>query len=354
MGFLEYLQIPDLKTRYSKIKKYFNIRESAYDVTSTCQLRCEGCYYFQGDKYQVKDNSDEAAWRAFLSSERARGINFVNLAGAEPALVPHILRAAYETIPTGTIFTNGLKRIAPEIRYRIHISVWGDPTHDPVYRRRLGGQPGPNCLDAQLRNYRGDDRVIFVYTFNGPNVSQVDEVLDAVTDAGHVMTFNVFSPPVSVNTTLTPANHLERIYEKMLWAMERYGDRVIYSEYNARVHTSAKSLHALFGCPYPRATRLSGNPLSTGISATFRSYRTDLTHRVETDCCVPDTECAQCRHYAAGSAIVSSKLQRHVDSEQSFRGWLDYVDTYLAIWVLGYRQGSRLYVDSPPPAPAAS
>src|SRR5258708_40333664 len=65
----------------------------------------------------------------------------------------------------------------------------------------------------------------------------------------------------------------------------------------------------------------------------------------ESDCCIPDTDCADCRHYAAGSAIVSSRLGMHLDSERQFRGWLDYGDTYLAVWILGYTRGENLYLN---------
>ena len=81
MSFTEYLQIPALAQRYKKVKKYFFLKESAYDVTSVCQLRCDGCYYFQGEKYQVKDNRDLQAWRAFFEAEKERGITYVVLAG---------------------------------------------------------------------------------------------------------------------------------------------------------------------------------------------------------------------------------------------------------------------------------
>jgi hypothetical protein len=65
---------------------------------------------------------------------------------------------------------------------------------------------------------------------------------------------------------------------------------------------------------------------------------------------VPDTDCDDCRHYAAGSAIVTSKLFRHATDPETFRAWLDYVDTYLAVWVTGYEKGSNLYtgVTAPP------
>ena len=59
-------------------------------------------------------------------------------------------------------------------------------------------------------------------------------------------------------------------------------------------------------------------------------------------CCVPDTDCADCRHYAAGSAVVTARLYRHVNHPDTFKSWLDYVDTYLAVWVTGYDKGENL------------
>ena len=344
MGFTEYLQIPELAERYQKVKRYFFIRESAYDVTSACQLRCDGCYYFQGDKYQTRDARSPEVWRQFLLQEQERGINYVNLAGAEPALAPKVLAACYEVIPLGNIFSNGLTRIDPDVRYRIHLSVWGDGTGDPKYRKYANGRPGPYCLPVQLENYRGDDRVVFVYTFNNDNIDQVDEILRRVDGEGHKITFSVFSAPEAETDTssLRLRDALRRTRDKMLQAIDAYPDTVLYSEYSAKVHTDEKSLHEQFGCPYPRAQLMAGMP-GLGIGKTFRSYRTDLTHVPESDCCIPDTDCADCRHYAAGSAIVSSRLSSHVETEEQFRGWLDYVDTYLALWILGYRKDRNLY-----------
>lgn len=340
MSLTTHLQDPELAERYKKVKKFFFLRESAYDVTSACQLRCDGCYYFEGDKFKVTDSKDPHAWRALLQSERERGITYVNLAGAEPSLVPQVLRACYETIPLGTVFTNGLKPVDPDIRYRLHVSVWGDATGDPQYRRYAGGRPGPYCLPVQLRNYKADERVIFVYTFNSENVGQVDEVLKLVHDQGHQITFNVFSVPEGNRSGLKATKELGRIRDKMLEAIESYPDTVIYSRYNAQVHTRAASLRAQFGCPYPRAAVQAAKQF--GITGTFRNYRADLSYSAQS-CCIPETDCAECRHYAAGSAIVTASLAQHVKSAELFRGWLDYVDTYLAIWILGYRKGRDLY-----------
>lgn len=340
MSLSALLQIPELRDRYNKVKKYFFLRESAYDVTSTCQLRCDGCYYFEGDKHQVKDNRDPGAWRQLLQRERERGITYVNLAGAEPSLVPKVLRACYETIQLGTVFTNGLRKIDQEIGYRLQLSVWGDQSGDPVYRKYAGGRPGPYCLPIQLKNYANDERVIFVYTFNADNVDQVDVVLKLVADHGHKITFNVFSIPDDNGSTLKVTETLQRTRAKMLGAMSDYPGTVIYSHYNADVHTHEISLRGQFGCPYPRAALVDGRQF--GMARSFRNYRADHSW-VAASCCVPDTDCSDCRHYAAGSAIVASRLDLHIKSERDFRGWLDYVDTYLAIWVLGYQQGPNLY-----------
>ena len=351
MSFTEMLQKPELAARYDKVRKFFFLRESTYDLTSVCQLRCEGCYFFQGGKDLVKDNRDPAAWRDFFQREKERGITYVVLAGAEPALVPKILRAAYDVVQLGIVASNGLKPIDSAIRYRIHLSVWGDRTGDPIYRRYANGRPGPYCLDIQLANYQHDDRAIFVYTFNSDNIDQLDEVVRIVRDAGHRLTFNVFSSPQGTTSPLALRDTLRRTREKMFEAIERYPETVVWSYYAAEVHTDEKSLDELFGCIYPRALQAAGRQ-RVGISKSFRSYRTDLSHRVETDCCVPDTECADCRHYGSGSAIVPARLSLHTDSEQRFRGWLDYVDTYLAGWVLGYTKGDNLYQPAGPRAVA--
>jgi hypothetical protein len=335
-----FLQIPELAARYQKVKKFFFLRESAYDVSSACQLRCEGCYYFAGDRSHIRDNTDPDHWKRFIEGEKQRGINYVNLAGAEPALRPKVLRACYETIALGTVFTNGLKHIETDIRYRIQVSVWGDQTGDPQYRKYASGKKGPYCLPIQLQNYQHDDRVIFVYTFNSENIGQVDDVLKRVDDGGHKITFNVFSAPEGNRSALKLKDTLRATREKMIEAMEQYPDAVIYSLYNAEVHTQEASLRGQFGCPYPRAAREGGKLF--GISKTFRNYRADLSYDTES-CCVPDTDCADCRHYAAGSAIVTSRLDVHIESERQFRGWLDYVDTYLAIWLLSYEKGKNLY-----------
>ena len=104
----------------------------------------------------------------------------------------------------------------------------------------------------------------------------------------------------------------------------------------------------MFRCAYPRR-----NPSTAlGLGRSFRQFRADLTWDRAVACCVPDTDCDDCRHYAAGSAVVTARLYRHATDPKTFRAWLDYVDTYLAVWVMGYETGETLCAEAvAPPGP---
>lgn len=90
--------------------KIFFLRESTYDMSNRCNIRCDGCYYYEGDKQFAAENLNVDDWRQMMRAEKARGITYVVLAGAEPSLVPELLEACYAEMPLGCIATNGFKR----------------------------------------------------------------------------------------------------------------------------------------------------------------------------------------------------------------------------------------------------
>ena len=186
-----------------------------------------------------------------------------------------------------------------------------------------------------------------MYTFTRENIDEAEEVTDILARHECRVTYNVFSAPVGYQGTLRhdPAS-LSRTRDTMLSLLKRYPDHVIFSPYNAAAHTHRLGLHDLFGCSYPRM-----NPSTAiGLGRSFRQYRADLTWDRDVSCCVPDTDCPDCRHYAAGSAVVTARLYRHASSPEAFKAWLDYVDTYLAVWVMGYEKGPNL-LDHPTAPP---
>ena len=331
--FSDLISDPRVRDRFEKVRKYFFLRESTYDMTNRCNIKCDGCYYYEGDKQFAVENKDPDAWRDLMKTEKERGITYVVLAGAEPSLVPDLNKVCYEHIPLGCIATNGLKKIDPSIGFKIHISVWGND--DTSFRIRNAKQ----MLLKQIENYQNDPRAIFVYTFVKNNIDEVKEVAKILADTNCKMTFNVFSAPVGYEGDLKHTKKsLAITREVMLDLIKQYPETVLFSPYNVMAHTHTYGLHDLFGCSYPRQ-----NPSTAiGLGRSFRQYRTDLTWDRSVACCVPDTNCIDCRHYAAGSAVVTARLHRHANNPDTFQSWLDYVDTYLAVWVMGYEKERNL------------
>jgi len=331
--FSDILAEPHVRDRWEKVRRYFFLRESTYDMTRQCNIRCDGCYYYEGAKQFAEQNRDPQQWRRLMEKEKERGITYVVLAGAEPALVPELLETCHDVLPLGAIATNGLKRIPANVGYRIHVSVWGNDQTSSRVRH------ADNMLSRQVENYQGDARAVFVYTFTPENIDEADEVVHMLSQCGIRTTFNMFSAPVGYDGPLRHhARSLQRTKRKMNELLVAFPEHVLFSPYNSVAHTHRLGLHALYTCPYPRR-----NPSTdVGLGRSFRQYRTDLTWDRKAACCVPDTDCDDCRHYAAGSAIVTARMFRHADNPKSFRSWLDYVDTYLAVWVAGYQKGENL------------
>jgi MoaA/NifB/PqqE/SkfB family radical SAM enzyme len=339
--FSELLANPEVSARWEKVKKYFFLRESTYDMSNRCNIRCDGCYYYEGEKQFACENLDTQAWRKLMQAEKARGITYVVLAGAEPSLVPELLEVCYQEMPLGSIATNGFKKIPESVGYKIHISVWGNDETSLRVRK------AKDLLKKQIENYQNDPRAVFVYTFTRENIEEANEVAAQLFAHGCKLTFNVFSSPVGYTGPLRhDEESLKRVQSTMIALLTKYPQNVLFSVYNAVAHTHKSSLHDLYSCSYPRQNRSQ----DIGLGRSFRQYRTDLNWDRSVACCVPDTDCADCRHYAAGSAVVTARLYRHVNNLATFQSWLDYVDTYLAVWVMGYEKGDNLCAElvSPP------
>ncbi len=338
--FSNLLREPNIRTRWEKVRRFFFLRESTYDMSNRCNLNCDGCYYHEGSQRHAKENLNPQDWRQLMRAEKERGVTFVVLAGAEPALVPDLLQVCYEEMPLGCIATNGIKRIPASVGYRIHISVWGN---DQTSAKTRGVE---NILRRQLDNYQGDDRAVFVFSFTRHNIDEAPDVVETLARHGCKVTFNVFSSPLNYDGALRHTEEsLIKTRQCMLRLLKQYPETVLFSAYNSVVHTFPKGLHDTFSCSYPRMN----SSTAIGLGRSFRQYRTDLTWDRTVSCCVPGTDCLDCRHYASGSAVVTARLYRHAEDRAHFTSWLDYVDTYLAVWVTGYQKGNNLNHDLVPP-----
>ncbi len=331
--FGDILADPEIRDRWEKVRKYFFMRESTYDMTNRCNIRCDGCYYFEGEKQFARENGNPDDWRELMKAEKERGITYVVLAGAEPSLVSGLCEVCFEEMPLGSIASNGFKRIPESVGYKIHISAWGNDETSLRIRN------AKNLLARQIDNYKGDSRAVFVYTFTRHNIGEAREVVEKLAENNCKVTFNVFSAPVGYDGDLTHTpESLVKMRETMTGLLFEYPESVLYSTYNAVAHSHRYGLHDLYSCSYPRMNAST----DIGLGRSFRQYRADLTWDRDAACCVPDTDCPDCRHYAAGSAVVTARLHRHAINPDVFKSWLDYVDTYLAVWVMNYEKGKNL------------
>ena len=95
-------------------RRYRSIRSSNYDISNTCNLSCEGCYYFVSDQKTFNKRPTVADYDKFFSSEVDRGVNYPVLAGGEPSLNKGALAMAARHWSAGIIYTTA--RVASILR----------------------------------------------------------------------------------------------------------------------------------------------------------------------------------------------------------------------------------------------
>src|SRR5882724_4982430 len=108
---------PAIRERYENAKRIIRVfrKPSFYEITQRCNLKCEGCYYFEGNFQPVPEEGSLAAWEAFFASEAERGVSIAYFVGAEPALEQERLVAASRAFACGNVGTNGTVKIDPVV-----------------------------------------------------------------------------------------------------------------------------------------------------------------------------------------------------------------------------------------------
>jgi hypothetical protein len=54
--FSDLIADPRVRQRWERCGATFFLRESTYDMTRRCNIRCDGCYYFEGEKQHAEEN----------------------------------------------------------------------------------------------------------------------------------------------------------------------------------------------------------------------------------------------------------------------------------------------------------
>jgi len=312
------------------------LRTSNYDISSTCNLTCEGCLYFSGAGPEIdRAVHDIDEWRAFFAAEARRGINFAYVAGAEPSLYPDRIQACQDVIPFGVIFTNGIKKIGVETSYRIHVSLWGNDKGSQLYR-------GASANKKAMKNYAGDPRAVFVMTLNALNLSEVQDVAKECHDHGLTLTFSFFSPTVEHERNLAlnvrpqndyfrfsssdmdmrfDANSLAAGRDAIRLARDTYPETVKITDEFLDWVTQPESLYQLDD---------EGIALDCGNRLTLHHAHFDVElKRNSGKCCSPHLDCRSCRAYAMSYATYFNRRKKMLPGWETV--WTFWRDHFLPI-----------------------
>jgi hypothetical protein len=326
-----------LRTRYLHVRRFVRqLRLPAfYEMTQRCNLRCEGCYYFEGGSDQaVVETQDLALWERFFRAEGERGVSMAYFVGAESALVQDRLAAASQYLKIGQAGTNGTIFIDKAIPYRIVLSVWaGDDATDRDLR-------GGAVFRKAIRNYAGDRRAILLYTITRRNLAGIQLATALAADNGLKITFNMYSPSSGYLSKLVAAAPNDQAFfrtsspeDNLIFApadllqvrnaveavMAEWPETVVYSRAYNRWITSEGPLYAVDEAGIARhcRSRLQGN---------FKYFTTDL-QPAQLKCCTPSLDCRQCRIYSGGWSTRLEPGERDVATMTTFLEWLEMIET---------------------------
>jgi Radical SAM superfamily/4Fe-4S single cluster domain len=338
----------DLLRRFHAVRAFGRtVRPSEYHITSACNLRCQGCWFFtyEYDK-RTKDQTDLAALKAFIKRERGRHINSALLIGGEPSLVPDRVAAFVERMDHVTISTNGLRPLPRAGFERVSIGVTlfgGGPLDDALRAIRPDGRTFTGLFDKVLANYRDDPRVIFNYAITGRGVDEIDPTVRRIRDNGNRVTFNFYSEH-HTDTPLSSSNS-QRLLEAALRAQDDYPDTVVAHPYYIRALVTGSTEFGNFGydvCPsvswnHPdhAARRANGNP----TLPLFNVYGADLE---TVQFCCTSGHCDGCRDSQAVQTWLLMSLRHFLTCHAMLGTWAELAESYWRqfIWSPYYRRSA--------------
>lgn len=315
------------------------IKASQYDVSNLCNLSCVGCLYFDGDKaWQGNIERSYHAWLRLFLLEKERGVNYPHIGGAEPALNLNALRAASTAFDRGVIYSNGTKFIPTDIRFKIHISVWGDGESEQQLR-------GKKAFDQALSNYSGDPRAIFIVTLTKTSKTELGSIARKCFQHQVKLSFNHYSPPISKaehhkdylrthqqiptlsadSLALEPQDYIA-IHNQIEQLSNDYPNTIIHSRDYGHWIANNEGIYQL-------DEQSNAINCASRLTQQMRHFAPNTQRINETKCCTPNIECRTCRLYAMAYASKIHRLQEHLDSMASFQSWLNIAEAWAALFV---------------------
>jgi organic radical activating enzyme len=347
----------ELGARLARLRAFSKgVRTSEYHVTSACNLRCQGCWFFEYD-YDKKstDLGSIEAWRMFVKEQaQERRITSALLIGGEPSLYPDRVAVFVEHMPYVTISSNGLRKLPREgfEKVQVALTLFGGEGQDDTLRAiRPSGRRFTGLFDQVLRNYTGDDRVTFVFAVAPDHPEAIEPTIRRIRDNGNLVTFNYYTAYGSEDPLRQSGE--EALLEELIRVRELYPEVVVNTPYSIRTLVTGRSHWADFGygvCPsisadHPaHAERLAnGNPTLPG----FNSWASD--GKTLNFCCT-SAHCDGCRDSQAVYSWLLVSMKHFLGSAESLAEWLDTAESY---WrQFRWSPYHRSQADAGPPCPS--
>lgn len=177
---------PWYRTAYRRARATRSRVTTVFDLSSRCNLFCEGCLFFDRDgAHPGGQDSTESRFDALFAAEKRRGVTYPVCGGAEPMLEPQRIALLARHWGDGMIHTNGTRKPDPAHPFRLLVSLWGGPELSELWR-------GGNNYHKALRIATGDRRVLMNYTVNARNVGDIRAVVADCAGRGLRISFQGF------------------------------------------------------------------------------------------------------------------------------------------------------------------
>jgi len=340
----EYLQDPFLNRLYSDIRKAGPIKAILVDVTHVCNLRCQGCYFFAEDMDKHKF-PEEAEFDAFIEREKARGTNFMTLAGGEPSLILPRVKKLHDNFFI-TVVTNGIRKIPLKgfEKLFVAVSVWGDHETD----KRLRGNGKLDVFAKGLKNYKDDPRVCWYYTLTSGNAGEIESVIEQCVANGNYVIPNFYGDVSGLGASLDHRGGFEQVRREINRMIERYPDKIFCTPYIVEVISTGVLYKEKWGydvcCSITFDHAKNKERVKNGkpFNPHFRAYNPDLASTRR--CCVgEDRDCSTCYDLWAHFSWIMLNMKRHLGSKQEFTNWLTTMYVFYSLNIFsGHQAGSAL------------
>lgn len=327
-GDVEYLE------RFRKVTALSRkVRASEYLLTNACNIRCEGCWFFEHefDKGSTELKSVDGV-RAFAQRERERGVTYAIIIGGEPTLIPDRVAAFVDVMDYVTISTNGLRRLPREgfENVAVQISLFGGGKLDDELRGiKPSGARFTGLFEESLRNYEGDRRACFVYAITEDGVDYIEDAVRRIHENGNRVSLNFYSK-YHRDEPLRMQN-ASRLVEEALRVKELYPDTLLSHPYFIRAIVTGESHWGSFSydvCPslsvdHPaHAARLAnGNPYLPRFNAWAADCKT-------VNFCCTSGHCEDCRDSQAVLSWLLVSLDRFRESGARLKTWIEINESY--------------------------